>query len=186
MEKEKRLPFGKKVKCCNFLVLKYTKTLSKSDLKTLRNTVGIPADVQKHLQRGGLPFIRVEALSGIWGVEYCCNTQMFMVIDNLLPLAIDASLHDVDVTTSVADLAHLFAMMMTDTMVVGDEEYQRDKALAMKGFMERQKPAKVSEEEDAETLETLKTEDEARAAMDEMVSVAEELSKEKGMEGKEA
>lgn len=182
MEKEKRLPFGKKVKCGNFLVLKYTKALSKSDLKTLRNTVGIPADVQKHLQRGGLPFIKVEALSGIWGVEYCCNTQMFMVIDAVLPLAIEASLNGDTESTNAADFAHLFTMMMTDTMVVGDEEYQKDKALAMKGFMERQKPAKVSEEEDSATLDALKAEDEARAAMDEMVSVAEELSKEKEKE----
>lgn len=176
MEKEMTMPFGKKLKCGNFLVLKYTKTLSKADMKTLRNVAGIPADIQKHLQRGGLPFIKVETLSGIWGVEFCCNTQMFMVIDRLLPLAIDAAHEEREVDTTVADFAHLFAMMMTDTMVIGDDEYQKAKALAMKGLLERQKPAEVSEEEEGKTLESLKTEEEAKAVIKDLTDEVATLS----------
>ena len=32
-EKERRLPFGRKVRCGNFTVLKYTRTLSRSEMK---------------------------------------------------------------------------------------------------------------------------------------------------------
>ena len=168
MERKTTLPFGKKEKCGNFLVLKYAKSLSKADLKTLRSNAGIPADMRKHLQRGTLPYIKVEAISGIWAVEYCCNTQMYMVIDRLLPLAIEAAHNNEEAETSIADLAHLFAMMMTDTTVLGDEEYQKAKALALKGFMERQKASEISKEKDDEIVAALRGEEEARAAIVDM------------------
>lgn len=170
MENVKTMPFGKKVRCGNFFVLKRTKSLGKSELKMLRDDMGIPADVQKRLSRSGLPYIRVEAVSGIWAVEYCCNTQMYMVIDQMLPLAVDADFRGESVQTGVADFAHLFAMMMADTMVVGDGEYQKDKALAMKGLIERQKPAEVSVEDDREILDGLRADEEARAAMSDMAA----------------
>ena len=63
------LPFGKKLRVRNFVVLKYTKSLKPSELKQLRNQKGIPAEVQKHLQRGGLPYIKVETLEEIGPVS---------------------------------------------------------------------------------------------------------------------
>lgn len=176
MEKN-TMPFGKKLKCGNFLVLKYTKTLSKGDMKTLRSTAGIPADVQKHLQRGGLPYIKVEALSGIWAVEFCCNTQIFAVIDQLLPMAIAAAQDDEEADTTVADFAHLFALMMTDTMVIGDGEYQQAKAEAMRQLLERQKPAEVSDEEEQKVLDELANDEKAQAVIVDMVN---EIKKENG------
>jgi len=173
---QKRMPFGKKVKCGNFLVLKRIKALSRADLKSLRNTIGIPKDMQKHLQRGGLPYIKVEALSGIWSVEYCCNTEMFRAIDTLLPIAIEAANRGEDTETTVADFAHLFAMMMTDTMVIGDKEFQEGKALAMKGLLERQKP---KEGDDKEILEEMQKDEEHKAVIVDMVN---ELKKEEDHE----
>jgi hypothetical protein len=168
---EKRMPFGKRLKCGNFLVLKYTRTLSKGEMKTLRDTMGIPQDMRKYLHRGGLPYIRVEALTGIWAIEFCCNTQMFMTIDQLLPVAIDAANNDEEAETTVADFAHLFALMMTDTMVIGDGEYQKAKAEAMRDLIDRQKPL---EGDDKEILEEMQKEEEALAAV---VDMAKEVSK---------
>ena len=175
MEQE-RLPFGKKVKCGNFLVLKRTKALGKGELKRMRNGIGIPLDVQKQLQRGGLPYIKVEALSGIWSVEYCCNTQMYMTIDLLLPKAIAAEEKGDDVKTTLVDFEHLFAMMMTDTMVLGDAEYQQDKAKAMKSLLERQK---APDGDDATILDEMRRDEEQKATIVDMVN---ELKKEDGDE----
>ena len=44
------LEFGKKVQVGNYYILKYSKSLSKAEVKRLRSAQNIPADIQKHLQ----------------------------------------------------------------------------------------------------------------------------------------
>ena len=55
------LPFGKTIKTRHFTVLKFSKSLSKKEVASLRED--IPADVKKHLQRGSLPFIKIEDIT---------------------------------------------------------------------------------------------------------------------------
>lgn len=163
------MPFGKKVKVGNFTVLKYTKSLSKREVEYLRKD--IPQDIRKHLQRGGIPYIKVEAVSGIWAIEYCCNTSVFRMMDAIL-----GEQEESQMTT----LAHVFNMWYMDTCVPGDEQFQEEKAAAFKGFMDRCKAKEVSEEADKAVLDELQAHEEAKKALDEM---ANEMRKEAGNEG---
>lgn len=160
MEEKKELqtiPFGTKLRVGNFTVLKYTKSLKKAELKALRNDAGIPEDTQKHLQRGGLPFIKVEAISGIWAIEFCIGTTVYKYIDEQL------------CDQTMLTFLHLFTTWFTDTATPGDEKYLEDKARAMADFMERIKARKAGEEtaeekaEDDKILEEVKASEEAKA-----------------------
>ena len=139
-ESVKTLEFGKKYRVGNFIVFKFTKTLKKKEVEHLRNQMGIPEDIRKHLQRAQLPFIKIEAISGIWAMEYACGAMLYSLLDTLLPKAFEAEKNGVELEAdSVADFAHLFAMMYTDTCVLGDSIYQADKANALNALMARQK-----------------------------------------------
>lgn len=175
MEKEVVLEFGKKYRVGNFLVFKINKVLRKSEVAQLRNQMGIPADVRKHLQRAQLPYIKVEAVSGVWAVEYCCNTVMYRFIDHVLARAIEAEKNGVKPeTNNVADFVHFFSMLFTDTTVLGDSIYTADKANALKAYMERHKAFAGAEEtpeekaKDDEVLESVKTDEETRATIVDM------------------
>lgn len=184
MEKEILvLPFGKKIQIGNYTVLKYTKSLTKAQMKQLRDDKDIHPEVRKQLQRSGLPFIKVEALSQIWSVEFCCNTGVYLCLDRVLPQAILAEQEgrkpEFD---SVADFAHLFGMWMTDTCVQGDSIYQADKANALKALMERQaasRKAETKEEKakDDAILDELKAEFEAKAQIVDMAKTIEKGGK---------
>ena len=138
--RNKTLEFGKKYQVGNFIVTKFNKTLKKQEVALLRNQMGIPENVRKHLQRAQLPFIKIEAVSGIWSVNYCCGSVVYNLLDTLLPKAFEAEKNGVELEAdSVADFAHLFAMMYTDTCVLGDSIYQADKANALNALMARQK-----------------------------------------------
>ena len=147
MENKKSLQFGKKYQVGNFFVFKYNRVLSKSEVNELRTQLGIPADERKKLQRAQLPYIKVEAVSGIWSVYYCCNTTVFRLIDGMLGEGGEEN---------EALLAHLFNMWFMDTTVLGDDEYFLDKAKAFKAFMERRRAGDVSEKEDEEILNAMK------------------------------
>lgn len=171
MEEKKGLQYGKTYRVGNYRVLKINRVLRKSDVAELRNQMGIPAEDRKLLKRAQLPYIKVEAISGIWSIEFCCNTNVFRMIDTML---------NEDDSKSVTMFAHLFNMWYMDTAVIGDEEYQDAKAVALKSFMERQKAKSVTEEEDAKTLEELKSDEEAKATI---VEMGNELRKEDSHEG---
>ena len=69
MEEKKEilvLPFGRKIQVGNYTVLKYTKTLTKQQLKSIREDKDIHPEVKRQLTRNGLPYIKVEAISMIW------------------------------------------------------------------------------------------------------------------------
>ena len=180
------LPFGKKVQVGNYTVLKYTKTLSGRELKKLRESKDIAPEIRKQLSRSGLPFIKVEAVSGIWAVEFCCNTAVYMFIDRGLPLAIlaDAGKREPKYE-GIADYAHLFGMWMTDTCVQGDSIYYADKGKALQALIERQKATaekkETAEEKaaDDKVLEELKKDEEAKATI---ISMANDIQKKEDKE----
>lgn len=178
------LPFGRKIQVGNYTVLKYTKTLTKQQLKSIREDKDIHPEVRRQLTRAGLPYIKVEAISMIWSVEFCCNTGVFMHIDRVLPLALLAAQEGREPEyESIADFAHLFGMWMTDTCAQGDSIYYADKGKALQAYLERQaalKSAKETPEEKAEDdkiLEEVKAEEEAKANI---IDMAQNINKEGG------
>lgn len=177
------LPFGRKIQVGNFTVLKYTKTLTKQQMKQLRDDKDIHPEVRKTLSRAGLPFIKVEAISQIWSIEFCCNTGVFMFIDRVLALAViaDAKKEEPEYE-SIADFAHLFGMWMADTCVQGDSIYYADKGKALQALIERQKASKdISKEDDDKILDEMKKEEETKANIIEMANHL----KEEAEDGKE-
>ena len=178
------LPFGRKIQVGNYTVLKYTKTLSKQQLKSIREDKDIHPEVKKQLTRNGLPYIKVEAISMIWSVEFCCNTGVFMYIDRVLPLALLVAQEGREPEyETIADFAHLFGMWMTDTTVQGDSIYYADKGNALKALIERQtalrRKAETPKEkaEDDKILEEVKAEEEAKANI---IDMAQNINKEGG------
>lgn len=170
--KEKKvMPYGKKCRVGNFFAVKYNKALRKSEVEALRTQMGIPADMRKNLQRATLPFIKVESISGIWAVEYCCNTSMYHMIDEIL-----GSENEANMTT----LHHIFNMWFMDTTIPGDNEYQEAKAAALKGFMERQKAKAISEEDDKKILDRVQNDEKEKATI---VDMGKKISEDGGHEG---
>jgi len=167
------LPFGKKIRVMNFFVFKYTKTLKSGELKRLRNAQGIPAEVQKHLQRGGLPYIKVMTLSENWSVEFICATTMYNFIDNRCQMVEG---QDVLTPETITALHNLFALMYSDTAVLGDTAYYEAKGKALNEFIARQNALKETPESkaaDDQILEEVKADEEAKANIIEMANVAQ-------------
>ena len=180
MEERKTLEFGRKYRVGNFFVFKYNKVLRKSEVQALRMQMGIPKDEWKNLQRAQLPFLKIEAVSGVWAVEFCCNTTMFQFLDQMLPRAIEADEQGIEMESNrVADFAHMFNHMYMDTVILGDDTYREGKASALKAFMKRQKAAEVSQEEDDATLKELEADENAKATI---IDMAEKV-KEGGTDG---
>ena len=174
-EKIKTLMFGRKYRVGNFFVFKTNKVLRKSEVAELRNQMGIPKEERKRLQRSQLPYIKVEAVSGVWAVEFCCNTTVYRFIDMMLPRAIEAHERGEELEeNSLASFAHMFNIMYMDTCVIGDTVYSTDKASALKAYMERQKAAEVSQEDDDKVLEELQADEEAKATI---VDMADQIRK---------
>ena len=175
------LPFGRKIQVGNYTVLKYTKTLSKQQLKSIREDKDILPEVKKQLTRNGLPYIKVEAISQIWSIEFCCNTGVFLHIDRVLPLALLAAQEGREPEyETIADFAHLFGMWMTDTTVQGDSIYYADKGNALKAMIERQtalrRKAETPKEkaEDDKALEEVKAAEETKATIVDMIEGTQE------------
>jgi hypothetical protein len=79
------------------------------------------------------------------------------------------------------NLYHMFNMMFTDTTVTGDAQYLSDKAKAMNELMSRLKAPEISDEDDAKILESMKTDEDAKATI---VDMAEQIKKGGDDEGK--
>ena len=180
MEEKKEilvLPFGKKIQVGNYTVLKYTKSLTKNQLKQIRDSEDIHPDVRKNLSRSGLPYIKVEAISQIWAIEFCCNTGVYLFIDRVLPQALIAEQEGRKPEfESMADFAHLFGMWMTDTCVQGDSIYYADKGKALQALIERQKAISGNKETpeekaaDDKVLEEVKKDEENKATIVDMAN----------------
>lgn len=186
-ETRKTMEFGKNIRIGNYVVLKFTKSLSKSQLNGLRADNNVPADVKKRLSRAGIPYIKVEAISGIFSLTFCFNTQVFRWLDYCIPAALEAQERGETLSqNSVADILHVFGMWMTDVCTTGDQKYYEDKANALKALIERQKAfagaAETAEEkaEDDKTLEEIKADEEAKAKLREMAKELEEGGEHEG------
>jgi hypothetical protein len=176
------LPFGKKILAKNFIVLKYTKTLKPSELKELRNAKNIPAEVQKHLKRGGLPYIKVTTVSENWAVEFICGSTMYNFIDTRRLK--EEPGHENELTEdSLHSLHSLFVLMYADCTILGDTEYLEAKGKVLQDYMTRQralseskKEAETAEEKasDDKVLEELKQQEETKAQIAEMARHIEE------------
>lgn len=130
------MEYGKKIKVSNFYMLKTSKSLSKAELKVLRNASNIPEDVQKSLRRGSLPYIKVATITDSWSVEFVAGTLMFNVLDALTVLH-DADgnyqLYGVEAKNAEATFVAWFA----DTTTVGDVEYQIAKQKLLSAYLDR-------------------------------------------------
>ncbi len=178
------MDFGKKTKCGNFYILKYSKSLSKAELKKLRDASGIPADVQKHLQRGALPYIKVATVSDSWAVEFVYGTTMFNAIDEL----------PVNNLNEVRGLAKqnaeaLFVTMYADTSTIGDEEYRKAKVKIMEEYLDRASKAaneaadagKSEEELQKESEEAVQEVIDKERQAQTILEMGEEIKKEEGL-----
>jgi hypothetical protein len=175
-EKKERptLPFGKEIKIGNWKVLKFTRALSKSQLKGLRAAKELPDEVRK-FARTGIPYIKVEAISGVFSLTFAFNTQVFRWLDYCIPAALEVQEGgEIPDQNSIADILHVFGMWMADVCTAGDQKYYEDKANALKGLVERQKSiagaVETAEEkaEDDKILEEVKEEEEQKAVLMDM------------------
>lgn len=165
----------------NYTVIKRVRALNRKELGELRLQAGIPKDVHRHLQRGGLPYITVQTVSGSWSMFWVCGLSVYAFIDTQLPRALAQQEDPVEGYdgSTVADFAHWFNMLYTDANVLGDAQFQEDKARAFKAYMGRvQQPHEETPDEkaaDDEVLEDLEKDDKARATI---VDMAEHIGKE--------
>ena len=74
---QKGLELGKIYHAGNFIIKKFTRTLTKKQMLQLRDGMNIPRDVQKHLERNGMQFIKVSTISGSWSVEWVFGMSFF-------------------------------------------------------------------------------------------------------------
>lgn len=151
------LEFGKKVKVGNFNILKFSKSLSKSELRKLRSAEKIPAEVQKYLNRASLPYIKVSTLSESWSVEFVCGTVMFNAL-NALNVVMDGDgnrqLYGVEAKNTEAILVAMFA----DTTTIGDFEYQAGKQKLLTEYLARASKAANEKADEGKTDEELEKE----------------------------
>lgn len=141
------MDFGVKVKVGNYQIVKFSKSLSKSEAKKLRSIDKIPADVQKHLQRASLPFIKVSTVSGSWAVEFVIGTTMYEALDEL-HVVHDAAGNHTLMGNEKTNAEAIFAAMLADTTTVGDFEYQTAKQKLLKEYLDRASK-KLNEKADA-------------------------------------
>ena len=117
------LPFGKTIKTRHCTVLKFSKSLSKKEVASLRED--IPAEIKKHLQRGSLPFIKISDIAGTWGVEFSVVTSMYAALDKFVPVAVG---DHYELSKDDGNIIEAFALLMyTDTSLPGDAEYTAGK-----------------------------------------------------------
>lgn len=131
-----QLPFGKRAQCGNFYVLKHVRALSGKELRSYRSSAGIPQDVQKHLQRGVLPFITIGTVSDSWKIEFACGLDIYRAIDEI-PVAVDGEGNVTYYGPAYVNLGNIINGWFAYTSTVGDAEYQATVIKAMQDYLER-------------------------------------------------
>ena len=116
--------------------MKRSRSLSKRDMKRLREEEGIGEDVASGLTRGSVPYIRVEGVGGGWAVEFGVGQTMFDALDEVTVARDECGCWRV-VGEEGENVKATLAMMLADTTVVGDAEFQAAKLAAMVGLLER-------------------------------------------------
>lgn len=134
------MDFGKSYRIGNFEVVKLSRSLSKSELKRLRDEAKVPEELRKHLTRGSLPYIKVRAISGIWAIEWSAGTAMFNLFDGCLGSAGrtertgNAGSDETDV---LEGLKGLVSRMCSLCSIVGDRQMNADLTKALSDFLGR-------------------------------------------------
>lgn len=148
------LPFGKTIKTRHFSVLKFSKSLSKKEIASLRKD--IPAEIKKHLQRGSLPFIKISDIAGTWGVEFSVGTSMYSMLDECVPVVdgghCEFSKDNGDVIEGLAQL------MYADTSLPGDAEYIAGKLKLRDEYIAREAAKRNAAADEGKTEEQLRKE----------------------------
>ena len=178
------LPFGKTIKTRHFTVLKFSKSLSKKEVASLRDD--IPADIKKHLQRGSLPFIKIANIAGTWGIEYSIGTSMYDALDECVPVAVgDHYEFSKDDENFIEASAHL---MYVDTSFPGDAEYTSGKLKLRDEYIAREAARRNAASDNGKTEEQIRKEsDEAVQEVidrdkhaETLLDMAEQIKKEGG------
>lgn len=160
------MDFGKKYRVGNFEIIKVSRSLTKNEIKQLRDGMGLPKDIQKHLTRGAMPYIKVRAISGIWSLEWSVGMVMFNVIES----ADFGDLHQIEA------MKGLLSRFYTMTSVLGDAQMEHDIQKAITGFLERVKAKQEDKEEERAILDNIGAKMKAEKNMS-------EIQKEAGNEG---
>ena len=178
------LPFGKTIKTRHFTVLKFSKSLSKKEVASLRED--IPAEIKKHLQRGSLPFIKIANIAGTWGIEYSIGTSMYAALDECVPVAVgDHYEFSKDNGNIIEASAHL---MYVDTSFPCDAEYTAGKLKLCDEYLARESARRNAAADKCKTVEQLRKEsDEAVQEVidrdkhaETILEMAEQIKKEGG------
>lgn len=145
MEK-KGLELGKIYHAGNFIIKKFTRTMTKKQMRQLRDSMNIPKDIQKELQREGLQFIKASTISGSWSVEWVSEMSFFKAIDEM-SVNENGEFYGV----GLDNLTMILTCMFADTSVVGDMEYMAKKQELMHEYFKRAaKTGEPTEEEEKE------------------------------------
>lgn len=138
MEKRKliMLPFGKRVMCGNYYVLKTMRTLPGKEVKRLREKSNVPEGMRKYLQRSSLPCITVGTVSCSWTVTFMGGMNMFDAI-NSVPVFQDDKGHCSYMGPQALNLASIINFWACATSTVGDDEFQADVIKAMQRYLDR-------------------------------------------------
>lgn len=145
----KGLEFGKIYRVGNFVIKKFTRTLTAKQMQELRDNTNIPREVQKKLQRNGLPFIKASTVSGSWSIEWVFGMSLFDAI-NEMPVNENGEFFGV----GLDNLTMILTCMFADTSVVGDMEYMAKKQELMhKYFYRKADKGEMTEEEIKESEE---------------------------------
>lgn len=147
--KQKGLELGKIYHAGNFIIKKFTRTLTKKQMRQLYNEMNLPKDIQKELQREGLQFIKASTISGSWSVEWAFGMSFFDAI-NEMPVNENGEFYG----TALDNLTMILTCMFADTSVVGDMEYMVEKQKLMHTYFDRMaKKGEPTEEEIKESEE---------------------------------
>lgn len=178
------LPFGKTIKTRHFTVLKFSKSLSKKEIASLRED--IPAEIKKHLQRGSLPFIKISDIAGTWGVEFSVGTSMYAELDGCIP--VDVGGH-YEFSKDDGNIIEAFSQLMyADTSLPGDAEYTAGKLKLRDEYLARESARLNAAAEKGKTEEQLRKEsdDAVQEVIDRdkhaetILEMAEQIKKEGG------
>lgn len=150
---QKGLELGKIYHAGNFIIMKFTRTLTGKQMRRLRDAMNIPRDVQKRLERNGMQFIKASTVSGSWSVEWAFGMSFFKAIDEM-PVNENGEFYG----TALDNLTMILTCMFADTSVVGDMEYMAGKQKLMHGYFGRM--AKKGEPTEEEIKESEKAADE--------------------------
>lgn len=178
------LPFGKTIKTRHFTVLKFSKSLSKKEVASLRED--IPDEIKKHLQRGSLPFIKIANIAGTWGIEYFIGTSMYAALDECIPVAVG---DHYEFSKDDRNIIEAFAQLMyADTSLPGDAEYTAGKLKLRDEYIAREAARRNAAADKGKAEEQLRKEsDEAVQEVidrdkhaETLLEMAEQIKKEGG------